>query len=586
MVQDARVWVKAPWQTYNNVKKIKHPDMPKKPLTPFFRYFMEKREKMGRKHPHSSVTDLAKLLSQKFQTLNEKKKQKYKDAYDKEYEEYKQKLQQFKIEHPEVELGNMNKQQISHGHITEGPPKPKTPYQLFQAEKLKKETTGDTKKDIESIRAKWTELSEGKKIKWIRRALQDQQRYEAEVLEYIKEHPSFEPNKLRPILSKAEKELKDKYDGKPEKPPNSGYSLYSKMLLRQLQGVPSKEKMVEIGRRWKDLNEEEKAHYNKEAQKAMSRYVEKFEQYISHLPESERTKAVNENKFKLPSEKKLTQQPVLQADKLLTSPVYEDPAERDNMAFMLYQQERLETLRQKYPAKRMPELLRLTVQEWKEKLNDKKKAKYYKQIEPALMASSVSPNRSSKDRKTPAYDFLKREPKRPPKSGYALYTSEKLSTLTAIEPKRRMQEIARMWNQIVSKDEKEDFDRRNKLAINKYKKELNDFVSSLTPYELEEYNKIQNERKPKSKGEKALKAKAASDPVVDDSNVLETIDVATSNANLLEEASEEESNSDQDSDQDSEQEAEPAQEQATSDEEESESDSDGDDSDSGSGSEY
>src|SRR5687768_13252231 len=66
MVGDAKMWLKAPWQTYNSTKKIKHPDLPKKPLTPFFRYFMEKREKTGKSNPGSSVTDLAKMLSSKF----------------------------------------------------------------------------------------------------------------------------------------------------------------------------------------------------------------------------------------------------------------------------------------------------------------------------------------------------------------------------------------------------------------------------------------------------------------------------------------------------------------------------------------
>jgi len=197
MVSDARVWLRAPWQTYNNAKKIKHPDLPKKPLTPFFRYFMEKREKFGKQNPGSSVTDLAKLLSSKFASLNERKKQKYKDAYDREYEEYKAKLEQFKVDHPEVEFGTMNKQQSAHGHAQEGPPRPRTPQQLFMEEKMKKVSpkTEGKKEAIERIKGLWSQLSEGKRIKWIRKALQDEQRYEGEVLEYIKEHPSFEPNK-------------------------------------------------------------------------------------------------------------------------------------------------------------------------------------------------------------------------------------------------------------------------------------------------------------------------------------------------------------------------------------------------------
>ena len=48
--------------------------MPKKPLTPYFRYFLEKREKYSKDNPEMSMTDLAKLLSKKFQQLPDKKK--------------------------------------------------------------------------------------------------------------------------------------------------------------------------------------------------------------------------------------------------------------------------------------------------------------------------------------------------------------------------------------------------------------------------------------------------------------------------------------------------------------------------------
>lgn len=57
-------------------------------------------------------------------------------------------------------------------------------------------------------------------------------------------------------------------DGKPEKPPNSGYSLYSKQLLSSgaLKAFESKERMTEISRMWKELSEEEKNDYNERAQ--------------------------------------------------------------------------------------------------------------------------------------------------------------------------------------------------------------------------------------------------------------------------------------------------------------------------------
>jgi hypothetical protein len=47
--------------------------------------------------------------------------------------------------------------------------------------------------------------------------------------------------------------------GKPIKPPHCGYSLFSQ------QGLTRKEAMTEIGMKWKELNDEEKALYSLKA---------------------------------------------------------------------------------------------------------------------------------------------------------------------------------------------------------------------------------------------------------------------------------------------------------------------------------
>lgn len=52
----------------------KHPDFPKKPLTPYFRFFMEKRAKYAKLHPEMSNLDLTKILSKKYKELPDRKK--------------------------------------------------------------------------------------------------------------------------------------------------------------------------------------------------------------------------------------------------------------------------------------------------------------------------------------------------------------------------------------------------------------------------------------------------------------------------------------------------------------------------------
>lgn len=56
-------------------------------------------------------------------------------------------------------------------------------------------------------------------------------------------------------------------EGKPAKPPNSGYSLFSQKLLASdsLKNFESKDRMAEISRQWKELDEDNKNNYKQEA---------------------------------------------------------------------------------------------------------------------------------------------------------------------------------------------------------------------------------------------------------------------------------------------------------------------------------
>uniref|UniRef100_A0A8C2YGL7 HMG box domain-containing protein n=1 Tax=Coturnix japonica TaxID=93934 RepID=A0A8C2YGL7_COTJA len=63
LIMDAEEHVKNP---YKGKKLKKHPDFPKKPLTPYFRFFMEKRAKYAKLHPEMSNLDLTKILSKKY----------------------------------------------------------------------------------------------------------------------------------------------------------------------------------------------------------------------------------------------------------------------------------------------------------------------------------------------------------------------------------------------------------------------------------------------------------------------------------------------------------------------------------------
>lgn len=85
---------------------------------------------------------------------------------------------------------------------------------------------------------------------------------------YIAENPEYVPIPIKPVLTKEERTIQDRMAGKPEKPPMSAYSLYSRTMLSsdEVKSVSPKERMLFIAQQWKNFTEDEKKPYNERVQ--------------------------------------------------------------------------------------------------------------------------------------------------------------------------------------------------------------------------------------------------------------------------------------------------------------------------------
>ena len=70
-------------------------DRPKKPLTPFFIFFMKRRDEIKTEYPNFNATDITELLGKEWRNLPEKDKTFYQDEFTKKYEQYKQELKEY-----------------------------------------------------------------------------------------------------------------------------------------------------------------------------------------------------------------------------------------------------------------------------------------------------------------------------------------------------------------------------------------------------------------------------------------------------------------------------------------------------------
>jgi upstream-binding transcription factor len=331
-----------------------------------------------------------------------------------------------------------------------------------------------SKEVMDSIKQKWAELSDGKRIKFIRRALADETRYLFELEEYKKDHPTFEAPIIRTVVTKAEQNLKDKFDGKPERPPNSGYSLFSKQMLGKIQNVDSKQKMSEIARQWKELPEATRIQYNQQAQDKIAKYAPKFQAYLEKLSPEEQAKMKDKVKIKLPSQKAEEKE-----RKKFESVKLSDLASRaevNDRAKTFFVEERTAALMAE--GKDFGVVFRSVNDKWSElSVEDKEDYLRKAQIELGITGKARAPKQMNKI-ELPA-NIKANMPVVPPKSGYALFNKEKLRLLTHIDSKKRMTEIARMWTEEISDKEKAAINTKFVAQKDKYIKEVEKYKKTL-----------------------------------------------------------------------------------------------------------
>uniref|UniRef100_A0A8C7NZH3 Upstream binding transcription factor n=1 Tax=Oncorhynchus mykiss TaxID=8022 RepID=A0A8C7NZH3_ONCMY len=505
LIFDAQDFIKNP---YKGKKLKKHPDFPKKPLTPYFRFFIEKRAKYAKLHPEMSNLDLTKILSMKYRGLPDKKKKKYLEDFQKDKETFGHSMSKFREDHPDL-VESMAKKGSN------VPEKPRTPQQLWYSHEKKaflKTHADATTKDIkDSLGKQWTQLSDKKRLKWIAKSLEMHKAYEEVMKGFIETHPELNMSNediVKSTLTKAERHLKDKSDGRPDKPPPNGYSMFCAELMSSMKDVPSTERMVMCSQQWKLLKQNEKDGYQKRCEQAVCMYVcYLLSVCLQSISEEEQQRVLGEQKmigFKKGSggskkksrakEKYKRLETVLKAES-----VKKGQEERSQLpdtpktAQDIWQQsvigDYLARFKNDRPKAQKAMEATWNTMEKKEKIMWIKKAAEDQKRYERELSEMRSPATIIASGKKMKFDG---EPKKPPSNGYQKFSQEMLSNgeLNHLPMKERMGEIGGRWQRQPQKEK----DRYKKIAEEKqklYKVELERWLASLSSQErnvYKEYN--------------------------------------------------------------------------------------------------
>ncbi|NXJ86953.1 UBF1 factor, partial [Trogon melanurus] len=388
LIMDAEEHVKNP---YKGKKLKKHPDFPKKPLTPYFRFFMEKRAKYAKLHPEMSNLDLTKILSKKYKELPEKKKMKYIQDFQREKQEFERNLARFRQKGRGGCQKEKSKEKMSESCLLAGRLREAGEWRTSHA-------LGATTKEVkESLGKQWSQLSDKKRLKWIHKALEQRKEYEEIMRDYIQKHPELnisEEGITRSTLTKAERQLKDKFDGRPTKPPPNSYSLYCAELMANMKDVPSTERMVLCSQQWKLLSQKEKDAYHKKCDQKKKDYEIELLRFLESLPEEEQQRVLGEEKM-LGSNRKGATSPASKKSSPETGKASSEKPKRPISAMFIFSEEKRKQLQEERPELSESELTRLLARMWND-LSEKKKAKY-KAREAAMKAQSEKKHGSDKE---------------------------------------------------------------------------------------------------------------------------------------------------------------------------------------------
>ncbi|XP_033911609.2 nucleolar transcription factor 1-A-like isoform X3 [Acipenser ruthenus] len=585
IILDAQDHVKNP---YKGKKLKKHPDFPKKPLTPYFRFFMEKRAKYAKLHPEMSNLDLTKILSMKYKELPDKKKMKYMQDFQREKEEFERNMARFREEHPDL-IENFKRSDI--------PEKPKTPQQLWYSHERKihlKTHPDATTKDIkEGLGKQWSQLPDKKRLKWITKSLEQQKQYEEVMRGYIQQHPELNMSQegiTKSTLTKAERQLKDKFDGRPTKPPPNGYSMYCAELMSNMKDVPSTERMVMCSRQWKLLTQKEKDGFQKRCEQRKKAYEIEMNRFLCSLSVEEQQRVLGEEKMqgfnRKGAGKPLSKKNSTSKEKykrleaaLKAESDKKELEERGRLpespktAEDIWQQSVIGDYLARYRNDRAKALKAMEAtwktMEKKEKIMwIKKAAEDQKRYERELseMRAPATVTGTGKKMK------FEGEPKKPPMNGYQKFSQELLSNgeLNQLPLKERMVEIGGRWQKLSQAHK----DRYKKMAEEKqkqYKVQMEHWLKSLSSQDRAMYkeytsNKRKSTAKPRGTIAKVKAVVAVKSDTEEDDDEEEEEEKADS--------SEEESSSDEESEEGEEnEEEEEGDEEAEDKENESESSS-------------
>lgn len=192
---------------------------------------------------------------------------------------------------PEHLRGKKRKRRLNGPRPPPAPRPPHSPVQLYVASKISKIETKD-ENTRKLLRRDYSLLSDKKKFRWIRKAKEDQERYETEIAEYKIAYPDVALKRVKPTISDKENlKYENRVFGRPIPPARSSYLVFCGETMSALDSndnVDPKNKLRDAVSQWRDLKPEKKKEYDRRHLESVCNYIEAMKNYMANASPEDR----------------------------------------------------------------------------------------------------------------------------------------------------------------------------------------------------------------------------------------------------------------------------------------------------------
>ncbi|KAF3684206.1 High mobility group B protein 6 [Capsicum annuum] len=333
-------------------KKKKADPSKKRPVPPYLLWCKDQWNEVKKAKPNAEFKETASLLGAKWKTLSEEEKKPYQEKYQAEKEAYLKIIGMEKREHEAMRLFDEEQKQKTAMELLEqyiqfqqgaivnenkkkkkekDPLKPKQPLSAFflftnerrasllaennNVKEVAKITGEEWKIMTEKQKAPYEEMAMKKKEQYLQEMEVYKKKKDEEAAEHMKEEEELMKLKKQEALqllkkkektenlikkTKANRQKKKQKDdnvdpNKPKKPASSFFRFSReerKKLVEERPGITNSTINALISLKWKELSEEEKQVWNKEAAEAMEAYKTEMEEYNKTAAEQQVEKPI------------------------------------------------------------------------------------------------------------------------------------------------------------------------------------------------------------------------------------------------------------------------------------------------------